>query len=286
MNKNKKQKLVFVISQQGDSGKTYIATNIIDQLRQQGIETAGYLLDIKADALIKKLGQRDEDGFILDKQNPLNGISVIDIANQKGGNHDYKSKEKDKLFKAFEDDVEVSVFDFPGQGDTSFKQHFDKGELEAALEVADKEILVVIPVANAKSLDSIGFLKRTFTFFDDYEYLNDDVKFIIAHNPTSAETDLSYEKYLTTKEHSDLSSLGDRYIPISLLNINKNVLNLITDKPFSYYLDLDNRAKLFADRIPFWVEDGTISKSEFLIQLRRILTNDTGFHQIVKNHII
>lgn len=283
---NKKQKLVFVISQQGDSGKTYIATNIIDQARQQGIETAGYLLDIKADALIKKLGERTEEGEILRNQDPLKGISIIDIANQNGGNHDHKTREKEKLFKALEDNVELSVFDFPGQGDTSFKQHFDNGELETVLETADKEILVVIPVANSKSLDSVGFLKQTFTFSGEFEFLNDNVKFLVAHNPTSAETDLSYEKFLGSKEHKDLLTLGDRYQNVSLLNINKNILNLINDKPFSYYIDLDKRGTLIADRIPSWVLDGTISKSEFLIQMRRILTNDTGFYQVVKNYII
>lgn len=288
MKKMKRNKIALFISQQGDGGKTHNALNVIDQARILGIETAGYLADIKASALMKKLGERTVDGELIEQeeQDHLKGIKIIDIANQMNGSHQYIEGEKLKLFRAFEDNIPLTVIDFPGQGDSSFKQHFGADELETSIETSNKDFLVVIPISNRKSLDSIGFLRETFTFTGEYEFLNEQITFVIAHNPISNNTDLDYEAYLQTKEHADLLQLGDRYKHYNILTINKEILNRIEDKPYSYYFNIEGRGSLINERIPSWVQDGTIPKTEFLIQLRRLFNNETGFYQITKKYFI
>ncbi|MDD2820486.1 MAG: hypothetical protein PHW29_04410 [Flavobacterium sp.] len=282
MSKKSKQKLIIFISQQGECGKSHCSTNTIDQLRKQGHQCAGYLLDIRADKTLNRLGERDEDGLLLTEQNPLKGIQTIDIANQNNGDFDYQESEKHKLFNAFEANVDYSVFDFPAQGDTTFTSHFKAGELEGVLELSDKEIIVVIPVINTKSLDSLISLKKTFTFVNSS--INDDIKFYVVHNPVSKETELSFAKYKQTIQHQEMLELGDRYKCFNLQNINKSVLEAVKDKPYSYYLD--ENFKLIQDRLPKEVTSGGIPKAEFMIQIRNIICNDTGFANIVKEYFV
>lgn len=289
-------KNILVISQQGEAGKSYIATNIGDQLRTQGKQCAVWLLDLKAPSTLHRLGKRDENGNLLEEQDPLEGVYQIDIDNQMNGGFDYQQQQKEFFFGALKAEIEYSVFDFPGQSETSFASHFKEGELEAVLSSVEKETVIVIPVINQKSLDFVSDIREMFTFPNNPD-LNAKIRFVVAHNLKNAQTDLSYEKYLETDEHRTfIDQAEDRYDSFKLETINEKVLSLCKSRPFSYYLD--DKFKVIKDRLPAGVErsgtlsflknkaNGKIDETEFEIQVRRVLANDTGFINVVKKHFI
>jgi cellulose biosynthesis protein BcsQ len=288
MNTNKRQKIIQVIAELGGSGKSTIATNLVDELRLNGKETAAYLLDMEQITLLTRMGQRDVDGELLAKQtNPLLGVVSFDILNQQKKEAGSAEKEGKALLNSFMNDYDYSVYDFPGQGRSQFEKLFLENELAINLDLSDKDIDVVIPVSEKKSLVSVSKIREMYTFKDDFVHLNNRVRFIVMFNPIkNSNVDLTYSDYLTTKEHNEMLALGSRYIHLCLQNIDSQVLDAIQDRPFSYYYDFEKRRPINLDSNP---KLNDLGLSTVGIALRRLLLDptpgkDSGFYHIVPKY--
>jgi hypothetical protein len=279
------KKNIIVISEQGNSGKSYISTNIIDHLRNVfHKECAGYLLDVEQVAVLNRLGERDSKGKLLREQtDPLKGIVCFDILNQGNLEEGKAHQAGTKMLDSLASDYEYSVYDFPGQGRSAFQKMFQQHELELALEVSDKETIIVIPVIEKKSLVSVEKIKEMFTFTGDFEHLNAKITFVVVYNPINPKADLLFDGYKETKQHLDLSALGNRYKLVQLANISSTFLDMVRDQPFTHFYDTQTKK---ARNITEEMTNEGFGPVNAMIALRRIFTNSTGFTDIVQNNIL
>lgn len=278
------KKLVFILSEQGNSGKSYIASNIIDQLRINGNQTAGYLLDNEQVAVLNRLGSRNEDGILDLHQNPLTGIFTYDLLNQKNMAKADHEKELANFLGSFSNEADISAYDFPGQGRSALKKLFLQDEFEYALDLSDKEIIVVVPVIERKSLVSLQGIFDAFNFTGDWEFLNDRIKFVVLFNPIKdTNIDLTPKDFIASDIHKKLRTLEGRYGYFELANVNSKVIDAVKNAPFSHYFDTKimrtiNLTDEMKDSLGIVDSNG----STFNIHLRRVLANNTGFIKITK----
>lgn len=290
-----RRKIIFSITELGGSGKSHIASNIVDQLRLQGKECAAYALDFEQNIMLTRLGEKDEDGILLPVQNdPLKGVQTFNILNQKTDSNESdvaeteakKREEVKRFIKSLELDYEYSVYDFPGQGRSLFENLFGAKELAPTLSDIDAELCIAIPVSESKNLVSVSKIQEMFTFGGNYEYLNNDVKFFTFYNPINLATDLTYKDFLNTSEYKRISELGERHVSICLQNVDSKVLKAIKDRPISYYYDFERNRPKNLEENKVLQEIGRINVG---IALRRVLfdpspNDNSGFYHIVPKY--
>ncbi len=283
---------IFVITEQGGAGKSHVSINTIDQLRLMGVKCAAYLLDTRAKATLNRLGQKNAFGDPEEdpaKQDPLVGVKQFDILNQNGVGKEKLREITDEFIASLKNPVDVSVYDFPGQGVAVFENLYEKGEfvdgeyhdgeLAYIIKKSKKKYVIVIPVNEPKSLESIIPLLKAFTFTGDYESLNERIKFVAIYNPTKETPAMSYEQFTQTAEYEALASLGDRFKVFRTAYIDTNVLNSLGNRPFSDYYDLEEDE-------PKNVPEVYASKKQedvFGVRIRKLFVGSTGFPYIVKN---
>lgn len=73
------KRAIFVCSQKGGAGKTSFARGLLEVLRFENNRVAAYDADGAVGQLFQYEGQRDQQGLLLTKQDPLVGCSHFDI---------------------------------------------------------------------------------------------------------------------------------------------------------------------------------------------------------------
>lgn len=278
-----KKKTIVNIQETGGHGKSHKSTGQGDVLRNVfNKECAIFLLDMEQTVVLNRLGERKENGkLVVPQKDPIKGVVSFDILNQANVDEATAYREGKRLLDSFSNDYEYSVYDFPGQGRSAFQKLFKADELAVALDVADKEVIVSIPIIEKKSVINLPKIREMFTFTGEWEHVNDLVKFVVTYNPINEKTDLTFNDYLNTKEHAEFSKLGNRYEVAQLANIDPNFLAMVEDKPFTHYYNIaTNKVQNLTDEMKDY---GVVNAT---IQLRRILMNDTGFIKFVENHIL
>ncbi|ALK96613.1 hypothetical protein [Massilia sp. WG5] len=284
------QSIDIVIQELGGTGKSYIASTLGDMYRFYGQECAMFCLDVEQNISLTRLGERNSSGVLLPIQSDARkGVVTIDILNQQNKEAGIAEREAKKLLDSFMTDAKRSVYDFPGQGRSQFQKIFKENELGYALEMANKNVRVIIPVSEQKSLVSVSKIREMFTFSGDLAHLNNRIKFFVFFNPIrTTNVDLTYDEFLTTKEHQELSKLGNRYVPFCLQNVDSNVLKAIKDKPLSYHYDFEKkRPKNLEEN----AELQSIGMMNTGIAMRRVFLDptpgkDSGFYHIVPKYFI
>jgi hypothetical protein len=292
---SERDKNIFVITEQGGSGKSHVSTNLIDQLRVMKKPCASYLLDTRATATLNRMGQKNSFGEPEEdttKQDPVVGVKQYDILNQNGLPKDKHKEVINEFIASLKSPVKYSAYDFPGQGVAVFENLYEKGELVDGeyqdgelgyiIKRSKKDYIIVIPVNEQKSLASIIPLLKTFTFTGDYESLNDRVKFVAIYNPNKETPGMSFEQFTQADEYQALRSLGDRFKVFQTAYIDTDVLNSLGDRPFSDYYDMEEEE-------PLNVPEVFASKHQediFGMRIRKLFTGKTGFPYIVKNAIV
>lgn len=282
---------IFLISEQGGSGKSHLASNFIDQLRVMGKPCAAYLLDMRARATLNRMGQQSvygEPEEDTSKQDPMLGVKQFDILNQNGAPKERAKEIVDEFIASLKNPVEFSVYDFPGQGVAVFENLYEKGEVvdgeyqdgELAwfVKKSKKDFIIVIPVNEQKSLESIFPLLKAFTFIGDNESLNERIKFIAIYNPNKETPGMSFEQFTKTAEYEALAQLGDRFKVFRTAYIDTNILNSLGNRPFSHYYDIEEDE-------PMNVPEAYASKNQadvFGVRIRKLFVGSTGFPYIVK----
>ncbi len=284
-------KNIIILAEKGNTGKSYIGSNIIEQLRLSGNQCAAYLLDKNAIGGLDRLGQKDKFGVPLKEQDPLIGIKQFDISNQEEIADTVEAKKEAEYFiNSLRANYPYSVYDFPGQSKTIFANLFEKGrmvddewidgELPHYLKKSKKEYFIVMPVSCYDSLSHIKMIVKLFCFNGDYVELNDKIKFVVIHNPTKETPELSVEEYKKSDTHKELLGFGDRYKFVSLAHIDTAVIKLLTGHPFSHFYDVEEDDAL---NVPKEFEG---RESIFEKKVSKIFTGKQGFPNIVKNTFI
>lgn len=284
------QSIDIVIQELGGTGKSYIASSLGDMYRLYGEECAMFCLDVEQNISLTRLGERNGSGVLLPIQtDPRKGVMTIDILNQQNKEAGMAEREAKKLLDSFMTDSKRSVYDFPGQGRSQFQKIFRENELGYALEMANKNVRVIIPVSEQKSLISVSKIREMFTFSGDLTHLNNRIKFFVFFNPIrTTNVDLTYDEFLSTKEHQDLCKLGSRYVPICLQNVDSNVLKAIKDRPLSYHYDFEKKRPKNLEENSELQAMGMMNVG---IALRRVFLDptpgkDSGFYHIVPKYFM
>lgn len=102
------KRIVLTTSQTGGVGKSTFSCATVDAARAMGIPTAAYDADTRAGRvgkLLKRYGERDENGELLPQQNPLRGVGYFDARNPKA---------RELLVGLVDVNAELVVVDLPG----------------------------------------------------------------------------------------------------------------------------------------------------------------------------
>ena len=292
-------KLIFVISEQGNCGKSTISVGIADQLRKNGKQCAVYLLDNMdgAKSTYDRLKEIDGEGFVVKDQDPEFGVKIIDVLNQGGEKkpedfiedeeqtNEIKDSNKEavnEFLNSLRKKYEYALYDFPGQSFSLLKNLFKnvegvngeetESELETTLKMTKKDIYIVIPIMEEKSMASLSALNNMFKFKNTK--LLERIHIVAIYNEVKEDTKFKYE---TFTEHSTTAAVkaarhGNFHI-FRLLHLNNNYLPLMKGHPYSYYYDEEEDE-------PLNLEDVTTEEVTFLLFIRRLLRQ--GFIPITK----
>lgn len=294
-------KLIFVISEQGNCGKSTISVGIADQLRKNGKQCAVYLLDNMdgAKSTYDRLKQTDEFGREVLEQDPEFGVKIIDVLNQGGGNPENNNEETEEVavkveakesnkeavnefLNTLRKKYEYTLYDFPGQSFSFFKNLFkevegvngeeSESELETTLKLTKKDIYIVIPIMEEKSMASLSALTNIFKFKN--QKLQDRIHIVAIYNEVKEDTKFKYETFL---EHSITKSVeaarGANFQKFRLLHLANNYLPVMKGHPYSFYYDEEEDE-------PINLENVTDEEVTFLLFIRRLLKQ--GFIPITR----
>ena len=241
-----KKKVIFSTSGAGSVGKTMISGLFVDQARNRlGISMEAYLCDLKEthDALYKRYGQRDSKGKLipLNVQKALNGVQPLDLFMQASGSQtdtsEIESQRKElaqKFAQALESDADTILFDMPA---THFADIYTKvfasiDEFANALDFSDRDIYIIMPFADEKSLSSISAIYK-----DTKDIAN--IKYVVALNKGKFDTanGIDAESYYNSNVYKELAKQQDKYRELVLPTLKSETINALDEHHVSHFND-------------------------------------------------
>lgn len=149
------KQVILVASDAGNIGKTFIASLILETLRQK-TEVDAYVCDSKFQALYDRYGKKDKKGFRipLAEQNPSDGVGFLDISDP---------SEKSKFSACLGSPAEFMLFDLPANSTQALATCMGTPQdFIEFMEFADAQPIFVCPIKDAKSIISYENLRATF----------------------------------------------------------------------------------------------------------------------------
>jgi hypothetical protein len=121
--------LIGIVSGKGGVGKTMTARVLLDVLRGEGVAVGAYDGDGSVGGLVRLYGTRDDDGGVIEIQDPLQGVAFYDLRSD---------RERNTLLDSIALDVEVILHDLPGGSTMDIQRIVDGGDgVEGLLDTLD-----------------------------------------------------------------------------------------------------------------------------------------------------
>lgn len=234
-----KKKAIFTISNEGSVGKTFSASLILEELRiRRGLSVGAYLCDLTPthNVFQTRYGQRDEDGDLIENQNPLIGVKSLDMFCRFRPSditeHKYKLQMNEAFIAALADeDSEVVIMDIQASNlEDLYAQIFDSlDEFLDTIEAFDREVFFVMPLKGEKTIDSM----RRIVLATEGR----DVNFIVVVN-SGLITDLSIADWRNNTTYLEMVRRG-KYFEFELPNLTKKpqVFQDTQRAPFSSFME-------------------------------------------------
>lgn len=245
-----KKKVIFSTSGAGSVGKTMISGFFVDQARNRlGISMEAYLCDLKEkhDALYKRYGQRQNGRLIpLNMQDALNGVKPLDLFMQTIGSQtdtsEIESQRKalaEKFASALDSEADTILFDMPA---THFADIYTKvfasiDEFANALDFSDRDIYIVMPFADEKSLSSILSIYK-----DTKDIAN--IKYVVVLNKGKFDTANGVDavSYYNSPIYKELAKQQDKYRELVLPTLKSDTINALDAHHLSHFNDYNTGA--------------------------------------------
>lgn len=151
-----KKKIIVVLSDAGNIGKTLMTSAILETLRLLGITVEAYTCDSRYQSLYHRYGERTQDGNLIpiDKQNPKIGVGFIDISNP---------HKKIDFVNSFNTDSMYFLYDMPSNSKEALATAFEDIEnLLSVIEEIGAELIIVAPIKDSKSEESFHAISQEF----------------------------------------------------------------------------------------------------------------------------
>jgi len=158
MAQKKKRRAIFVIGEKGGSGKTTFARALLDRMRRDKKTVAAYDGDGAVGQFFQYYGQRDEEGQLLTKQSPTEGVVPFDVRDD---------HQRDTLMNVLDetDHPDAILVDLPGGSLPEMKRLFAGGAPALMQEYASEGFTPVIVVVMSPLLGSARSVKEAIDEF-------------------------------------------------------------------------------------------------------------------------
>ena len=147
--------VIFVASDAGNIGKTFIASLILETLRLYSTVGA-YVCDSKFQGLYERYGMKGKDGIVLPfpKQDANKGVGFLDISNP---------SEKEKFATYLKNSSDFMLFDLPANSTMALASTMGTPQdFLDFMEFDDAKPIFVCPIKDEKSITSYLKLKEIF----------------------------------------------------------------------------------------------------------------------------
>lgn len=251
------KKVILVLSDAGNIGKTKFASLTLETLRQK-TEVDAYVCDANFQALYDRYGQKDKKGFRipLANQDPSSGVGFLDISNP---------SEQSKFAACLGSSAEFMLFDLPANSTQALATCMGTPQdFIEFMEFADAEPIFVCPIKDAKSVISYENLRSTFPDQRFVVFINGGaIKASFGSNSKGASEEIATLKAKFAKENVEVICLE----------------HALSDKVFSL-LENHTFREVFTPRVERTNSDGILSAGD-----DDFLAKDRG-DQFVLNKLI
>lgn len=224
------KKLFISLSNKGGVGKSMLSKVMVELYREKyPTKIEAYDCDYENHGLANIYSQKDEKGYVIEKQDPNKGVVVLDIKDGRG---------RDEMLNVLSrnDNTEVVLFDMPANNVSTFSNIIENAETYV---MACKELGYEVYILNLVSND----FESLMSLQECYEMFGNEVNYVIVFNNAFLKQEGNHIRQIYSGEKSrDGFTFNKKQVEKSVNSFNEIEL-------FELHTELNNYLK--ENRIKF-----------------------------------